>query len=89
MLLSPHAMSHDGAVVMLSVAVVVGLWDWRDWLPWAAIVWLLGASQMMIRQLGFSPGFLMLFVVLAGAWLFLRGSDRRLSWSGLPFRAET
>ncbi len=83
LLLSPHAMSHDGAVVVLSVAVVVGVWGWRDCVPWIAIIWALGATQMMIRQLGFSPGFFMLFVVLGGAWLLLRRPDRRPPWSRL------
>jgi hypothetical protein len=69
LLVSLHAMSHDGALVVLTVAIVVGVSGPRDWLPWVVVIWLLGASQLMIRQLGFSPGFPMLLIVLYWAWL--------------------
>ena len=77
LLLSPHTMSQDGAIVVLSAAIVVATWDWRNWLPWIAVIWVLGATQLWIRQLGFSPGFPMLLVVLVLAWLLLRDSERR------------
>ncbi len=69
LLLSPHAMSHDGAIVVLAVAIVVSLRTTGAWVPWVALIWTLGASQVLIRQLGFSPGLLMLMIVIAGAWV--------------------
>lgn len=72
LLLSLHAMSHDGAVVVLTAAVGIAVWERRDWAPWVAVIWLLGASQLLIKQLGFSPGFPMLLIVLAWAWLMLQ-----------------
>jgi hypothetical protein len=71
LLLSLHAMSHDGAVVVLSAAVAVALWSRQRWLPWIVIIWLLGASQALIDKLGFSPGLPMLLVVFAMGWLLV------------------
>ncbi|MDX2345219.1 MAG: glycosyltransferase family 87 protein [Acidimicrobiia bacterium] len=68
LLLSLHAMSHDGAVVVLTAAVAVGATERRDWTPWVAVIWALGASQMLIKTLGVSPGFPMLLIVLWWAW---------------------
>lgn len=83
LLLSPHTMSQDGAIVVLSAAIVVTAWDLRNWLPWVLAIWVLGATQLWIRQLGFSPGLPMLLVVLAAAWLLLRESEEdRLKRSG-------
>jgi hypothetical protein len=73
--LSPHAMSHDGAVVLLTVAVAMGTWAITSWRPWVAAVWILGATQVLIRSLGFSPGFLMLLVLFA--WVLEPIRDRR------------
>ena len=64
LLLSLHAMSHDGAIVVLTAAVAVGASARRDWAPWVIVIWALGASQMLIRTLGFSPGLPMLLIVL-------------------------
>jgi hypothetical protein len=71
LLLSLHAMSHDGAVVVLSAAVAVALWPKGRWLPWIVTIWLLGASQALIGRLGFSPGFPMLLLVFALGWLLV------------------
>ena len=73
LLLSLHAMSHDGAVVVLTAAVAVARWPRPRWLPWIVIIWLLGASQALIRQLGFSPGLPMLLVAFALGWLLING----------------
>jgi hypothetical protein len=72
LLLAPHVMSHDGALVVLPVAVGVQAWDRYRWIPWVTILWVLGATQSLIRQLGFSPGFLMLLIALGWAWQFRR-----------------
>jgi hypothetical protein len=72
LLLSLHAMSHDGAVIVLTAAVAVGASERRAWTPWVAVIWVLGASQSMIKQLQFSPGLLMLLIALLWAWLLLR-----------------
>jgi hypothetical protein len=64
LLLSPHAMSHDGAIVVLTAAIMVSRTDRRSWLPWIVVVWLLGASQLFIKQLGFSPGLPMLLLIV-------------------------
>lgn len=69
LLLSPHAMSHDGAIVVLAVAIIMSLRTTGAWILWAGLIWILGASQVSIRQLGFSPGLLMLVIVIAGAWV--------------------
>lgn len=79
LLLSPHAMSHDGAIVVLTGAVAVGAWERRSWVPAVVVIWGLGATQLWIRQLGFSPGFPMLLVVLVWAWPLLRASGSRTS----------
>ncbi|MDJ0496186.1 MAG: glycosyltransferase family 87 protein [Acidimicrobiia bacterium] len=68
LLLSLHAMSHDGALVVVTAAVAVGAWPRRAWLPWLAAIWLLGASQAFIQQLGFSPGLPMLLIALTMGW---------------------
>jgi len=68
LLLSPHALSHDTAIVLLTLAVL----HVADRLPreLIAIVWLLGLSQAWIDPIGFSPGFFML--LLLGWWTVTR-----------------
>jgi len=63
LLLSPHALSHDTAIVLLSLGVLYA----RDELPRSIVVpvWLLGVSMMWIAPLGFSPGF---FLLVLSAW---------------------
>jgi hypothetical protein len=74
LLLSLHAMSHDGAILVLTVAVLVGLQTRPQWTPLVVTIWVLGATQQMIRQLGFSPGLLMLLI--AGYWAYQVYADR-------------
>ena len=69
LLLAPHVMTHDGALIVLTAGVAVGAWDRGRWTPWVGVVWLLGATQSMIMKLGFSPGFPMLLIVATWAWL--------------------
>ena len=71
LLLSLHAMSHDGAVVVITMAVAAGFWTRDRWLPWIAAVWLLGASQLFIKQIGWSPGLAMLLISFWCGWLLL------------------
>ena len=75
LLLSLHAMSHDGAIVVLSAAIAVAAWPRNRWLPWVGGIWVLGASQALIRRLGFSPGLVMLIVVVALGLLLLTESS--------------
>lgn len=84
--LSPHAMSHDGALVVVTVAVAAATWAAASWRPWAAVIWLLGASQLGIRVLGFSPGFIMLIVLAAWLWIPLRDRGR---WLGIGSTGES
>jgi hypothetical protein len=77
LLMSPHAMSQDGAVVVITVAIVMGLSASRGWTAWFLTVWALGASQILIQHLGFSPGFVMLLIVFGGAWVFVHHPERR------------
>ena len=77
LLMSSHAMSQDGAVVLITVAIVMGFSMSKRWMAWFLTIWALGASQMLIQQLGFSPGFVMLVVVFGGAWVFVHHPDRR------------
>lgn len=80
LLLAPHVMTHDGALVVLTAAVAVGAWPRPRWAPWLAVVWALGATQAMILRLGFSPGFVMLLIVLTWAWKVMQEqpeSERR------------
>ena len=77
LLLSLHAMSHDGALIVVTAAVGVIMWPIRSWLPWVGGIWMLGASQALIKQLGFSPGFFMLLLALLWAWLLLVGKRHR------------
>ncbi|MCP4308697.1 MAG: DUF2029 domain-containing protein [bacterium] len=74
LLLSLHAMSHDGAIIVLTVAVLVGFQTRRQWTPWFVTIWVLGAIQQLIRQLGFSPGLFMLLI--AGYWAYQVCADR-------------
>lgn len=76
LLLSLHAMSHDGAIVVLTAAVGVALWSRQRWMPWVVAIWVLGASQMFIKQLGWSPGFPMLLLVMWWGWLLLGSVDQ-------------
>lgn len=82
LLMSPHAMSQDGAVVVVTVAIVMGFSASRQWSAWFLTIWILGASQILIRQLGFSPGFVMLLVVFGGAWVFVHHAGRRETLQG-------
>ena len=77
LLMSPHAMSQDGAVVVITLAIVMGFSASRPWTAWFLTIWALGASQMLIQQLGFSPGFVMLLIVFGGAWVFVHHPERR------------
>jgi len=72
LLLSLHAMSHDGAVVVITAAVACQVWNRARWLPWVAAIWVLGACQTWIRQIGWSPGILMLLLALWWGWLVLK-----------------
>lgn len=63
LLLSPHAMSHEGALVVLAVAIAMETWAADTWRPWVAAIWVLGATQIFIKHLGFSPGFFMLLLI--------------------------
>jgi hypothetical protein len=76
LLLAPHVMTHDGALVVLTAAVAVGTWERHSWTPWVIAIWALGAVQPFIRVLGFSPGFPMLLIAFTWAWLLL--NDRPL-----------
>ena len=62
LLLSPHALSHDTAILLLTFAVL----HHRGFLPRWLIVTagIVGLSQAFIRTIGFSPGFFLLLVVL-------------------------
>ena len=77
LLMSPHAMSQDGAVVVITAAIVMGFSASRQWMAWFLTIWVLGASQILIQQLGFSPGFVMLLIVFGGAWVFVHHPERR------------
>ncbi|MDJ0924260.1 MAG: glycosyltransferase family 87 protein [Acidimicrobiia bacterium] len=77
LLLSLHAMSHDGAMVVLTAAVAVHRRRRPRWTPWIAIIWVLGASQAFILQLGFSPGFPMLLLTLLLGWRLVQESESR------------
>jgi hypothetical protein len=72
LLLSLHAMSHDGAAVVVTAGVAASVWDRDRWLPWVVVVWVLGASQTLIRQIGWSPGFPMLLLVMWWGWQLAR-----------------
>lgn len=63
LLLSPHALSHDTAIVLLTVAVLHDAGRLPREL--IAVVWLLGVSQAWIASIGFSPGF---FILLLLSW---------------------
>lgn len=68
LLLSPHALSHDTAIILLTLAVLYHAHQLPRQL--AVAVWLLGFSQAWIRPIGFSPGFFMLLLV--GWWTVTR-----------------
>ena len=68
LLLSPHALSHDTAIVLLTFAVLHQLRLFPVWL--AALAWGMGLSMMWIEDFGFSPGFFML--VLMAWWTATR-----------------
>ena len=76
LLLAPHVMTHDGSLIVLTSAILVASRPSTWWIKWVAAIWLLGASQLFIRQLGFSPGFPMLLIVLASAWALLAKPDQ-------------
>lgn len=79
--LSPHAMSHDGGVLLLTVAVAIATWSAGAWIPWVAAIWGLGAATAFIKPLGFSPGFIGLLVVLAWVSIPIRHRTRWLTTS--------
>lgn len=64
LLLAPHTMTHDGAVALITVAILVGMIGTNRAAPWLGAIWLLGATQAFIRTLGFSPGLPMLLLIL-------------------------
>ncbi|NND02869.1 MAG: DUF2029 domain-containing protein [Acidimicrobiia bacterium] len=61
LLLSPHALSHDTAILLLTFAVLHRAASLPRWL--IAASWTLAAAQVFIRALGFSPGFFLLLLV--------------------------
>jgi hypothetical protein len=71
LLISPHAMSHESAIVLITVAVVLQRARGPRWM--VAVVWLLGLAQVFILALGFSPGFVLLLVLLGWALVVFRG----------------
>lgn len=73
LLLAPHVMTHDGSMIVLTVAVAVAAWDRPSWTPWVIVIWALGAAQAFIKALGFSPGFVMLLIAFTWALLVLTG----------------
>ena len=68
LLLSPHALSHDTAILLLSFAVLHQRRQLPTWL--VAIAWAIGLSMMWIEDIGFSPGFFML--VFVACWTATR-----------------
>ena len=66
LLLSPHTMSHDVGIVLIAVAYLVGVTGRRS-VPWLIAIYALGAAQLAMGALGFSPGFFTLLVVMAWA----------------------
>ncbi len=72
LLVSPHAMTHESAIVLISVAIVLQRGGTAR--SMVAVVWLVGLVSAFIRELGFSPG-LALLVIVAG-------------WAVLAFRDE-
>lgn len=68
LLLSPHALSHDTAILLLAFAVLHKANELPVWLIVAA--WSAGFSQAFIRTLGFSPGFFLLLLV--AWWVIVR-----------------
>jgi hypothetical protein len=78
LLLSPHAMSHDGGVILLTVAVAVATWSAHDWHGWVIAIWSLGAATAFIMTIGWSPGFVGLLVVLAWVSTPIRQRSRWL-----------
>lgn len=84
LLLAPHVMTHDGSLIVLTVAVAVGAWDRRAWTPWVVVIWLLGAAQLLIKVLGFSPGFPMLLITFTWAWLVMTGRQYPQPRQSLP-----
>ena len=61
LLLSPHALSHDTAILLLTFAILHKAASLPRWLVGAS--WALAAAQIFIRVLGFSPGFFLLLLV--------------------------
>ncbi|MCP3976190.1 MAG: DUF2029 domain-containing protein [bacterium] len=68
LLLSPHALSHDTAVILLTLAVLHSVDEFPRW--FIGVVWALALSQQWIRSIGFSPGFFLLLLV--GWWTLTR-----------------
>ena len=68
LLLSPHAMSHDAAVGLIAVAVIVGFVGLTRAGPWIVAIWILGATGPWISDIGFSPGILLLLLIVWWAW---------------------
>ncbi|MGI9609285.1 MAG: glycosyltransferase family 87 protein [Acidimicrobiia bacterium] len=68
LLLSPHALSHDTAIILVTLAVLHSAGQLPRWL--LGTVWALALSQQWIRTIGFSPGFFMLLLV--GWWVVTR-----------------
>lgn len=66
LLLSPHTMSHDVGIVLISVAYLVDVAGRRA-TPWVVAVYALGLGQSAMGVLGFSPGFFTLLLVAVWA----------------------
>jgi hypothetical protein len=64
LLLSPHTMSHDVGIVLIAVGYLVTVAGRRA-VPWLVVIYALGAAQVAMAALGFSPGFFTLLVVAA------------------------
>lgn len=76
LLLSPHALSHDTAILLVAFAVLHDNGRLPRW--FIGVAWAMAAAQVFIRALGFSPGFFLLLLVgwFALANLELQGMRR-------------
>ncbi len=66
LLLSPHTMSHDVGIALITVGYLVGVVGRRS-RGWLIAIYLLGLSQAAMGLLGFSPGFFTLLLVAVWA----------------------
>jgi hypothetical protein len=65
LLLSPHAMSHEGAIVVLAVAICLRSAWWTPWM--IGSIWVLGACQLFVRASSLNPGLFVLVIVFVWA----------------------